>query len=243
MGITRNVFMVAFCSLSLAAMAQSDDADSDASSTFDGLVQVKAKGFRNVWLRPGVDSSVYTKIIPGGAEFHYRAVPPTPGTSVARSQTTEFQIEQKSRETLEQIVVEAFDKELGKSKYFTLTDQPAPDAVYVRGGLYDIVSRVPPQSAGRSEIYLSSVGEATLVVQIEDSTSREVLARVIDRRAAEPAFARPSNPVTNTSEVRRLAGTWARIFRSSLDKWHEAEPLPLPNEAEPAASSTPELNW
>jgi hypothetical protein len=94
--------------------------------------------------------------------------------------------------------------------------------VLIWGGLHDIVSFVPPDMVGRSRIYLSQVGQATLVLQIEDSMSREVLARIIDRRAAEPAFAQESNRVTNTAEVRRLARTWARILTNGLDKWHES---------------------
>jgi Protein of unknown function (DUF3313) len=214
----------AFCLLALTAIAQTDeDLDADTSSTYDGLVQVKARGFRNVWVRPGVDPSVYSKILPGGAQFHYRDVRAVPNTAAARRSTTEFPIEQRNRATVEQIVVDAFREEAGKSEYFMVTDEPGPDTVYVWGGLYDVVSRVPPDYNGRSDVYLSSVGEATLVIQIEDSMTREVLARVIDRRAAEPAFPQRSNPVTNSSEVRRLASTWARIFRSSLDKWHDAD--------------------
>ena len=224
MRTSKLVVAATFCLLTLTAIAQTDEElDADASSTYDGLVQVKAKGFRNVWIKPGVDPSVYSKILPGGAQFHYRDVRATPNTTAARRSATEFPIEQKNRETVERIVVDAFREEAGKSKYFTLADEPGPDTIYVWGGLYDVVSRVPPEYVGRSEVYLSSVGEATLVVQIEDSMTREVLARVVDRRAAEPTFAQRSNPVTNASEVRRLAGTWARIFRSSLDKWHDAD--------------------
>ncbi len=90
------------------------------------------------------------------------------------------------------------------------------------GGLHDIVSFVPPDTVGRSRIYLNQVGQATLVLQIEDSMSREVLARIVDRRAAESAFMGESNRVTNTAEVRRLARTWARILTNGLDKWHES---------------------
>ncbi len=81
---------------------------------------------------------------------------------------------------------------------------------------------------GRSEIYLSRVGQATLVLQIEDSMSREVLARIVDRRAAQPAgggditFAMPSSSASTNAEVRRLARTWARLLTRGLDKWHES---------------------
>jgi Protein of unknown function (DUF3313) len=216
------------CLIPLVGLAQSDeDVDADTSTTFDGLVQVKARGFRNVWLKPGVDPSRYTKILPGGAQFHYRDVEPVSGTTLARSRATEFPIEETNRARVEEAVVEAFREALADIDNFTVADQPGPDTVLIWGGLHDIVSRVPPEYAGRSEVYLRSVGEATLVIQMEDSMTREVIARIIDRRAAEPAFPTRSSPVTNLAEVRRLAGAWARAFRSAIEKWHESEPLPL----------------
>jgi len=216
-----------FFLLPLVGSAQTaEDIDADSRTTFDGLVQVKARGFRNVWLKPGVDPSKYTKIILGAAQFHYRDVPDAPGTSVTiRRGVTEFPIEENSRKRLEEAVVKAFAAQLSDTDNFTVTDQPGPDTVYIWGGLHDIVSRVPPDFAGRVDVYLRSVGEATLVVQIEDSMTREVLARVIDRRAAEPAFPVTSNPVTNMNEVNRLANRWAISFRNGIDRWHESEPI------------------
>ncbi len=117
---------------------------------------------------------------------------------------------------------EIFREEISDSEYFTLVDVPGRDTVLIWGGLHDIVSYVPPDTVGRNRIYLNQVGQATLVLQIEDSMSREVLARIIDRRAAEPAFAQESNRVTNTAEVRRLARTWARILKNGQDKCHES---------------------
>ena len=40
----------------------------------------------------------------------------------------------------------------------------AGDTLILRGGLLDIISRVPPEFVGRSEVYLASIGEATFVV-------------------------------------------------------------------------------
>ena len=60
---------------------------------------------------------------------------------------------------------------------------------------------------GRSNIYLSSVGEATLVIEIRDSESNAVLARIVDRRAADMnqtgGAMQQSNSVTNWSEVQQ----------------------------------------
>jgi hypothetical protein len=72
---------------------------------------------------------------------------------------------------------------------------------------------------GRGNIYLSSVGQATLVLELRDSETNAILARSIDRRAAEPVGGTftDSNRVTNAAEVRRLIRYWARRLREGLD--------------------------
>ena len=87
--------------------------------------------------------------------------------------------------------------------------------------MFDVVSYVPPEPVGRTEIFLSRVGEATLVLEIRDSVSEAILVRAVDRRAAEDAargFSR-SNRVLNRAEVRRMANTWARLLRERLDNY------------------------
>ena len=83
----------------------------------------------------------------------------------------------------------------------------------------DVVSHVPPESVGRSEVYLAAVGEATLVLELRDSVTESILARVADRRAAESAGGTlaGSNPVTNASDVQRAVYAWAGLLRERLD--------------------------
>ena len=92
----------------------------------------------------------------------------------------------------------------------------------IRGGLHDIVSFVPPETVGRSDIYLSEVGEITLILEVVDSRSNEVIMRAVERRAAEGAYAMRSSPVTTWSEVRRLTRRWAIKLRDGLDSVPEA---------------------
>ena len=117
------------------------------------------------------------------------------------------------------MVDEIFNEELQKSQYFTMTDRPGPDVLIIEGALLDIVSNVPPDIVGSGEIYLDRVGEATLVLQLVDSMSGEVLARAAERRAAQPAgrMGIQSSPVTTWNEVRRLARRWAVKLRDGLD--------------------------
>src|SRR5210317_226761 len=196
----------------------------DAELTFDGLVRIDNSRFSNAWIDPDVDLSQYDKIMAGGAEFEFRAVKKsTSSTITRRANESEFWISDKKRQELIEIVSEAFREELQKSEHFTMADAPGPDVLVIVGGLHDIVSRVPPDMVGRGDIYLSSVGEATLVLEARDSLSGETIYRAIDRRAAERAgdTMMMSNTVTTKSEVRRLAQRWATRLREGLDSIHE----------------------
>ena len=89
---------------------------------------------------------------------------------------------------------------------------------WVVGGLLDVVSRVPPDTVGRSRIWIESVGEATLVLEVRDSQSNAIFARAVDRRAAERnQQLMESNTVTNRAEVRRLGRRWGGMLREGLE--------------------------
>ena len=196
----------------------------DAETTFDGLVRVDNSRFANAWIDPDVDLSQYDKIMAGGAEFEFRAVKKSnSSTMTRRANESEFWISDDKKQELVEIVSEAFRQELEKSKHFTVADAPGPDVLIIVGGLHDIVSRVPPDMIGRGDFYLSSVGEATLVLEARDSLSGETIFRAIDRRAAESAGGQMmvSNTVTTRSEVRRLAKRWATRLREGLDSVHD----------------------
>jgi hypothetical protein len=195
----------------------------DAETTFDGLVRIDHARFANAWIDPDVDLTQYNKIMVGKAVFEFRAVKKTSPTIIRQSNESEFWMSDESKESLIEIVSEAFRDELQKSKNFTFADAPGPDVLVIVGGLHDIVSRVPPDMIGRGDIYLSSVGEATLVLEARDSLSGETIYRAVDRRAAERLGGQMmvSNTVTSKSEVRRLAQRWAIRLREGLDSIHD----------------------
>jgi hypothetical protein len=109
---------------------------------------------------------------------------------------------------------------LAKSTRFTITDTPGPDTLIIVGGLHDVMSRVPPERVGRSDVYLSDIGEATLILQISDSMSGEVIARAVERRTAgdRGGMAMRSSPAQTWAEVRRLARNWATKLVDGLDR-------------------------
>jgi hypothetical protein len=215
-------FIILSLTLTLTAACATKDpqlqSGPDAEITFDGLVRIDNSVFAYAWAEPDIDLRRYTKILPQRAEFEFRAVRSAP-SETARSNQREFPISEKNQEKLIQIVSEVFDEELAKSQRFAITDTPGPDVLLLTGTLLDVVSLVPPERSGRSEVYLSRVAEATLVLELADSMSGETLVRAAERRAAERAgqMAMRANSASSWGEVKRLARRWAMKLREGLD--------------------------
>jgi hypothetical protein len=191
----------------------------DARVSFDGLNEVTGTNVDEAWARVDLDLTPYSKIMLESVGIEYRPDGETRKSSMARSTATHFEVTDVQKERLESIMRDAFVNELGKSQKYTLVSESGPDVLLLRGGLLDVVSFVPPDTIGRSEVFLREVGEATLVLELHDSVTEAILARIIDRRAAEAPGQdiRWSNNVNNATEVRRLANYWARALRESLD--------------------------
>ncbi len=191
----------------------------DAEVSYDGLHAIDNSIFRQAWADPDIDFSRYHRIMPGGAFFEYRAVKKTSANSARRSSTSEFYIDDDAREKLKAITEEIFAEELAKSTRFTVADARDHDVLVIRGGLHDIVSNVPPDIIGRGDVYLSSVGEITLILEAVDSMSGEVIFRAVERRALDRggSTGMVSSSVTTLSEVRRVLRRWATTLREGLD--------------------------
>ena len=197
----------------------------DAEITHDGLTRMEGTVMDVVWAREDIDLTGFTTVMFEGVGFQYRNDSgPFSGragagtTSARRSGTTEFQLDADTRALFEEEISGAFLEEIMRSDVIEIVDEPGPDVLLVRGGLLDVVSRVPPETVGRSRIFISSIGEATLVLEIVDSESNTVLARAVDRRAGDRMGGMESNTVTNRAEVRRLGRRWGSILREGLDK-------------------------
>ena len=198
----------------------------DAERTFDGLVRVDNSRFRDAWADPEIDFSQYNKVLPASAHFEFRAISKTAGrTSLSRGSQRDFWISDANRNKLVETVSAVFKEELSKVQGWEAAKEAGPDVLILSGALLDIVSFIPPEMIGRSEIYLSSVGEATFVIEGIDSMSEEVVFRAVDRRSIKTAgntMVRAST-VTTWSEVRRWARRYATILRQGLESIHNSD--------------------
>jgi hypothetical protein len=200
----------------------------DAEISFDGLTRVDNTIMDLVWARTDIDISSFRKVMFEDIGVEFRAIEGGPysgrgGTgsmsSMRRSQT-EFRLDDETKKFFVKEISGAFASVVTTSDVYEVVDAPDYDVLVIRVALLDVVSRVPPESMGRSEIYLDTIGDATLVLELRDSMSNAIFLRAVDRRAAgsQSGSMTASNRVTNAAEVRRLGQRWARLVKDGLEK-------------------------
>ncbi len=207
------------------ALAQENNPDERPLGDTEGLEKSKS-AYRETWVNPNADFSQYSKIYLWGAIFEYRDVGPAQRTRTTfnTSNKREFGIAPEDRVKFEETVSEIFLKELQKLKTLDITQEIGPDTMILRGGFIDIVSRVPPPSVGRVDVYMASFGEATFIVELIDAETGDVLAVASERRKIEQPggqideFTMRTTSVTVQAEVRRWARRAASKLRSEIDK-------------------------
>jgi len=197
----------------------------EAEVTFDGLTRMEDTIMDIVWARTDIDLTSYSKIKFEGLGVEYRDVDGPysgrAGTSSmrTRSDVTEFQLDADTRAMFEEEIGSAFQEEMARSSVFEIVTEAGPDVILIRGGLLDVVSRVPPEPMGNAQIFIDSVGEATLVLEIRGSQSNTIYVRAVDGRAASSTFQMQlSNRATNRAEIRRLGRHWGQLLREALEK-------------------------
>ncbi len=218
------VIMLAAAALAGCSATPTFQTGEDAEVTFDGLTRMEGTVMDIVWARTDIDLTAYSKIKLEGLGVEYRDVDGPysgrAGTSSmrTRSDVTEFQLDAETRATFEEEIGSAFQAELARSNVFEIVTEAGPDVLLIRGGLLDVVSRVPPDPMGNTQIFIDSVGEATLILEIRGSLSNTIYVRAVDGRAASSTFQMQlSNRATNRAEIRRLGRHWGQLLRQALD--------------------------
>jgi hypothetical protein len=195
---------------------------SRAEVTEDGLHRMLNAGFAEAWAKPDANLAGYDKVALQFVKIRYKRKPTSRRyTGASRSN---FAFTQSQVQRVTQAFRDIFEAELGASKRFELVEEPGPDVLYVEASIVDLIVKVPTESyAGREATVTTSTADMTLMLELYDSQSGELLARVKDRKEARQAGHSgvndlySSNVVTNSEAVRRLFRRWARILRERLD--------------------------
>lgn len=178
----------------------------------EGLQQVPSRNFEVAFVRPGVRFSHYNKLLVNELELAFR----TPD----RSQD-QFPLGEDQKTRFRAAMATAFGDELGKLQNLEVVTEPGPAVLDLNVRVQDIAASSPGRrvgTMGRASFAIETVGEMTLVIELRDSQSEEVLVRVFDRRAFEGAAMLSGEDVISTWEgVGQMVARWAARTREGLD--------------------------
>ncbi len=111
-----------------------------------------------------------------------------------------------------------FAEELAAGGYDVVA-APLDDTLRLTAGLADVYITAPDtMSAGRTRTYTRSAGRMTLVMELRDGPTGQLLARVIDRHEDDSMYAQWTTSVTNSAEFREAVKGWAKRLVTALDK-------------------------
>lgn len=179
----------------------------------EGLQPVSARNFEAAYIRPGVTFADYDKLMVGELELAFR----TPDRA-----ENQFALGEDQKTRFRAAMATAFGEELGKLEAAEVVTAPGPGVLALRVRVQDIVARAPGRrvgAGGRAGFALETVGEMTMVLELRDSQSDEVLVRVFDRQAVEGAAMVSGEGVVSTWEgVDRVVARWASRAREGLER-------------------------
>ena len=186
---------------------------------WDGLELRPVKGLDAVYLRPGVEFEAYKSVMidPVVVAFDKDWDPNSAEKDLSRQLGARDV--QRIKDEMAAGFREVFVKELGEGGY-TVVEQPAADTLRVMPGLTDVYINAPDKmSPGRTYTFAMDAGRMTLVMELRDGPSGQILGRIVDRKVGNnTGVMQIANSVTNSADFRRAVETWARQLRNGLDR-------------------------
>ncbi len=208
---------LAFASAGLLLSTSDARASALPDSTPDGLEKVSVEGVDASYRRPGATFGEYSKVRIGSITVAFDKnweKTPLPGTRFRmRSEDA-----QKIKDRVAGLLREEVSAALTAGGY-QIVDTSGEDVLEFAAAIVDLYINKPQvHSAARADTYAVSAGEMTIVVELRDSLSGQVLSRAYDRGAARetqtPHFITSSE---NEKEARKIIEGWATILVRQLD--------------------------
>lgn len=212
-------FAPVLLALLLVSCASQQATPIDQTSTEDGLERVAVKGFDAAYRKPQADLSTYNRILLKPVQVAFRK------DWRPERESLLYSMHPPDRERIKASVAknfaDVFRKELEERGGYQIVTEPAPDVLDVEAAIIDLYISAPDvsmETAARVTTYTVDTGEMTLVAELRDSISGEIIARGYDHRSGDnTGWVQPANEVWNTAEARRAMQAWASALRRGLD--------------------------
>jgi hypothetical protein len=185
-------------------------------TTTDGLVLQPDTKLRAVYLKPGASLAGYDKVALVDCFVSFKK---NWQREYNEDASFEMRVSNEDMKKIKERVANefkaVFTKELEAGGY-QIVDNAADDVLVVRPAIINLVVTAPDtMSPGMEQSFAPSAGEMTLYVELYDSVSNDIIARIIDPEADKgPGVV--ANRVTNKAAADRLLKMWADTLRDHL---------------------------
>ena len=225
--LLQGVAMILTATLLMSGVAVAAEKEELPQTTPEGLNLVTSTKQRVVYLADDVDFSVYDKVI-------------IIDSAVAFAKNWQRDYNRNQRDLSRKIkdtdvtrIKESVATEFKKVFTQTMTDsgievvsEPVTGALILRPAIINLVVSAPNvQSSSRTRTYTANAGQMTLYLEIYDSVSGALLAKVMDARSASrtgPSMAYASS-TSNIMEADRILKRWATEIASHFGAAKEAD--------------------
>jgi len=214
-GFRIRTILASALAAALSAGCASDTSPRNAELSYDGLERVENPRVDRAWVKPDADFSRYTEVALLDCFVSFRR----------NWRMSHSGVRERDMQRIEQTLSEEFRRvfsEALESGGYPIATEPAENVLLIRPAIIDLDVAAPDTStAGRSKSFTAWPGAMTLVIELYDSVSQEILARAIDRRRARNVGGiRWTTAGTNREAARRILSQWANLLVSRLDEIH-----------------------
>lgn len=181
----------------------------------DGLQKTEVKGLDLVYKRPDASLAGYTKVLLKPASVSFRR---NWERTAADGRRIRSEDAQRIKDGLATLLHDEMAKELASGGY-AVVESTGDDVLEVGVSIVDLYITAPDvPTASMTRTYALSVGEMTMIAELRDSASSDLIARIYDHAAGrEFGRMRFITRVDNVAEARSAASAWARALRNQLD--------------------------
>ncbi len=214
----KHQLIAGIASLALAALPLSALAAEDVPEiSTDGMQLVEKDSRGAIYADPGVDWTVYSKIMLDEATVAFRKnwQRDQNRNRAARVRTSDVE---KIKSELATLFDEVFVEELTAKGGFEIVDQAGPDVLRITPHIVDLDIYAPDVSSSfNNRSYTDSSGRMTLKLEMYDSETGDLIAAASDRRESpHRGYAQWTTSVSNKADARRMLQKWAEGLRVRL---------------------------
>ena len=166
------------------------------------------------WVKPDFDLSGYTRIMLVPTAVQFRDVPETSTDARTRAMMEEFPLTDERKEWLRGLWREAVQGRFAREESHEFFVGADSNVLVVQGFLVDVVSRIPPIASGSAYTLVRNPWSASVVLELRDATTAELVARTIDRRNAVGLL----EVGTVWYQTEDLVERWAEVLSERLDQ-------------------------